>query len=65
MPTPPGRALVSIVGTDRNRSRPQPHHLGALMKSAAGDTVVVQLPGGTEYLTVQDAYGRISVEPFR
>ena len=24
----------------------------ALMKSAAGDSVVLQLPGGTEYLTV-------------
>jgi transcription elongation GreA/GreB family factor len=23
-----------------------------LMKSAAGDSVVLQLPGGTEYLTV-------------
>ena len=24
----------------------------ALMKSAAGDSVVIQMPGGTEYLTV-------------
>jgi len=36
------------------------------MKSAAGDSVVLQLPGGTEYLTVLEvSYGRISVEPFR
>jgi transcription elongation factor GreB len=37
-----------------------------LMKSAAGDRVVLQAPGGTEYLTVLDVcYERISVEPFR
>jgi transcription elongation factor GreB len=37
-----------------------------LMKSAAGDSVVLQLPGGTEYLTVLDVvYQRISTEPFR
>jgi hypothetical protein len=36
------------------------------MKSAAGDSVVLQLPGGTEYLTVlKVCYERISVEPFR
>jgi transcription elongation factor GreB len=35
------------------------------MKSAAGDSVVLQLPGGTEYLTVLDVrYERIDVEPF-
>src|SRR3954467_4600543 len=63
--------VVSIVGTDeidldRNHiSWVSP--LGrALIKSAAGDTVVLQLPGGTEYLTVLDVrYERISVEPFR
>src|ERR1700689_4002473 len=63
--------VVSIVGTDeidleRNHiSWVSP--LGrALMKSAAGDSVVLQLPGGTEYLTVLDVrYERISVEPFR
>ena len=63
--------LVSIVGTDeidlkRNHiSWVSP--LGrALMKSAAGDRVVLQLPGGTEYLTVLEVcYQRISVEPFR
>jgi transcription elongation factor GreB len=37
----------------------------ALMKSAAGDRVVLQAPGGTEYLTVLEVcYKRISVEPF-
>ena len=36
------------------------------MKSAAGDSVVLQAPRGTEYLTVLDVrYERISVEPFR
>ena len=63
--------VVSIVGTDeidldRNHiSWVSP--LGrALMKSTAGDSVVLQLPGGTEYLTVQEVrYERISVEPFR
>ena len=63
--------VVSIVGTDeialdRNHiSWVSP--LGrALMKSAPGDSVVLQLPGGTEYLTVLEVrYQRISVEPFR
>jgi transcription elongation factor GreB len=37
-----------------------------LMKSAAGDSVVLQAPGGSEYLTVLEVcYERISVEPFR
>ena len=55
----------------RGRSQPQPHQLGvtsgrALMKSAAGDSVVLEAPGGTEYLTVLEVrYERISVEPFR
>jgi transcription elongation factor GreB len=36
------------------------------MKSAAGDSVVLQLPGGTEYLAVLEVwYERIFVEPFR
>jgi len=59
-------------GHRRNRSQPQPHQLGvtfgarALMKSAAGDSVVLQAPGGTEYLTVLEVCcERISVEPFR
>jgi len=63
--------VVSIVGTDEiDLSR---NHISwvsplgrALMKSAAGDSVVLQLPGGTEYLTVLEVcYERISVQPFR
>ena len=63
--------VVSIVGADevdldRNHiSWVSP--LGrALMKSAAGDSVVLQAPRGAEYLTVLEvSYQRISVEPFR
>jgi transcription elongation factor GreB len=63
--------VVSIVGTDevdldRNHiSWVSP--LGrALMKSAAGDSVVLEAPGGTEHLTVLEVrYERIAVEPFR
>jgi transcription elongation factor GreB len=62
--------VVSIVGADevdldRNHiSWVSP--LGrALLKSAAGDSVVLQAPGGTEYLDVLAvSYERISVEPF-
>ena len=63
--------VVSIVGTDEvdlNRNHISwVSPLGrALMKSAAGDSVVLQVPGGTEYLTVLEVcYERISVEPFR
>ena len=63
--------VVSIVGTDEidlNRNHISwVSPLGrALMKSAAGDSVVVQLPGGIENLTVLEVcYERISVEPFR
>ena len=63
--------VVSIVGTDEvdlNRSHISwVSPLGsALMKSAAGDRVVLQAPGGTTYLTVLEVvYQRISVEPFR
>ncbi len=63
--------VVSIVGTDEidlNRNHISwVSPLGrALMKSAAGDSVVVQLPGGKEYLTVLEVrYERIPVEPFR
>src|SRR5690349_4326263 len=63
--------VVSIVGTDEvdlNRNHISwVSPLGrALMKSAAGDSVVLQLPGGTEDLTVLEVcYKRISVEPFR
>src|SRR3984893_8278313 len=63
--------VVSIGGTDevdlaRNHiSWVSP--LGrALLKSAAGDSVVLQAPGGTEYLDVLEVcYERISVEPLR
>ncbi len=63
--------VVSIVGADevdltRNHiSWVSP--LGrSLMKSAAGDCVVLQAPGGTESLTILEVfYERISVEPFR
>jgi transcription elongation factor GreB len=62
---------VSIVGTDEvdlNRNHiswVSPLGL-ALMKSAAGDRVALQAPGGTEYLIVLEVcYERISVEPFR
>jgi transcription elongation factor GreB len=63
--------VVSIVGTDEvdlNRNHISwVSPLGrALMKSAAGDSVLLQAPGGTEYLTVLEVrYERISVEPFR
>ena len=63
--------VVSIVGADEvdlNRNHVSwMSPLGrALMKSAAGDSVVLQAPGGTECLTVLDvSYNRISVEPFR
>jgi transcription elongation factor GreB len=62
---------ASIVGTDEvdlNRNHISwVSPLGrALMKSEAGDSVVVQLPGGTEGLTVLEVrYESISVEPFR
>ena len=37
-----------------------------MMKSAAGDSVVLHLPGGTEDLDVLEVrYERIAVEPFR
>ena len=63
--------VVSIVGTDEvdlNRNHISfVSPLGrALMKSAAGESVVLQAPGGTENLTVLEVgYERISVEPFR
>src|SRR6202171_3445966 len=63
--------VVSIVGTDEvdlNRNHISwMSPLGcALMKSAAGDRVVLHAPGGTEYLTVLEVcYERISVDPFR
>jgi transcription elongation factor GreB len=63
--------VVSIVGIDEvdlNRNHISwMSPLGrALMKSEAGDSVVLQAPGGTEYLTVLEVrYEHISVEPFR
>src|SRR6202051_4917379 len=63
--------VMSIVGTDEvdlNRNHISwVSPLGrALIKSAAGDSVVLHAPGGTEYLTVLEVcYERISVEPFR
>src|SRR5690348_3048594 len=63
--------VVSIVGADEvDLAR---NHISwisplgrALMKSAAGDRVILQAPRGTEYLTVLEVrYERISVEPFR
>jgi len=63
--------VVSIVGTDEvDLSR---NHISwvsplgrALMRSAAGDSVILQAPSGTEHLTVLEVrYQRISVEPFR
>ena len=62
---------VSIVGTDEvdlNRNHISwVSPLGrALMKSAAGDSVVLQAPGGTEHLTILEVrYESIPVEPFR
>src|SRR6187397_1392726 len=62
--------VVSIVGTDEvdlNRNHISwVSPLGrALMKSAAGDRVVLEAPGGTAYLTVLEvSYQRILVEAF-
>ena len=63
--------MVCIVGTDEVDL--DLDHISwvsplarALMKSSAGDRVVLQAPGGTEYLTIVDVcYERIPVEPFR
>src|SRR5450432_4264330 len=63
--------VVSIVGTDEvdlNRNHISwVSPLGrALLKSAAGDSVVLEAPGGKEYLMVLEVrYERIPVEPFR
>jgi len=62
--------VVSIVGTDevdldRNHISWVSPLARALMKSAAGDRVVLQAPGGTEYLSVLEVcYERIPVKPF-
>jgi transcription elongation factor GreB len=63
--------VVSIVGVDEvdlNRNHISwVSPLGrALMKSTVGDRVLLQAPGGAEYLTVLEVrYERIAVEPFR
>jgi transcription elongation factor GreB len=63
--------VVSIVGTDevdldRNHISWMSPLGRALMKSAVGDSVTLEAPGGTEELTVLDVrYERIPVEPFR
>jgi transcription elongation factor GreB len=62
---------VSIVGTDevdlnRNHISWASPLARALMKSEAGDSVVLHAPGGADQLEVLDVrYERISVEPFR
>ena len=63
--------VVSIVGTDevdldRDHISWVSPLARALMKSVAGDRVVLQAPGGTETLTVLEVcYKRIPVKPFR
>jgi transcription elongation factor GreB len=63
--------VVCIVGADevdlnRNHVSWMSPLARALMKSAAGDSVVLEAPGGREELEVLEVrYERISVEPFR
>ncbi|HET9216634.1 MAG TPA: transcription elongation factor GreB [Terriglobia bacterium] len=63
--------VVSIVGTDevdleRNQISWVSPLARALMKAAAGDRVLLQAPGGEEYLIVMEVcYKHIPVEPFR
>jgi len=62
--------VVTIVGIDETDHRRK--HISwisplarTLMKSKAGDTVILQAPGGTEELEVIDVrYERVDVEPF-
>ena len=62
--------MVSIVGTDevdldRDHISWVSPLARALMKAAAGDRVVLQSPGGTEYLIVLEVcYQPILVKPF-
>ena len=62
--------VVSIVGTDevdlaRNHISWVSPLARALMKSGAGDRVVLHAPGGTEHLEILDVqYERIPMEPF-
>jgi transcription elongation factor GreB len=63
--------IVRIVGADevdvnRNYISWVSPLAKALMKSAAGDQVVLRAPGGTEKLEIVDViYKRIEMEPFR
>jgi transcription elongation factor GreB len=63
--------MVSIVGADEvDLSRNHISWLSplgrALMRSAAGDSVILHAPGGIEHLTVLEVrYQHIAVEPFR
>ena len=63
--------VVSIVGSDevdleRNHISWMSPLARALMKSEAGDSVVLEAPGGREELEVLEVrYERIPVEPFR
>lgn len=63
--------MVSIVGTDEvDLSRSHISWLSplgrALMRSAAGDSVILQAPSRSEHLTVLEVrYQPIAVEPFR
>src|SRR5436853_886560 len=66
-----GERVAVIVGTDevdldRNHISWVSPLARALMKSAAGDRVLLQAPGGTEYLIVLEVrYERIPVKQFR
>jgi transcription elongation factor GreB len=63
--------VVSIVGTDevdldRDYISWMSPLARALMKSEAGDRVLLQAPGGKEYLIVLEVcYKRVPMEPFR
>jgi len=63
--------VVSVVGVDevdleRNYISWVSPLARALMKSGAGDRVVLRAPGGTEQLEILEVrYERIPVEPFR
>ena len=62
--------VVSVVGADEVDL--ERHHISwlsplarTLMKSRAGDTVMLRAPGGTEELEILEVtYGRIAVAPF-
>ena len=63
--------VVSVVGADevdlkRNHVSWESPLGRALMKAAVGDRVLLEAPGGSDYLTVLEVrYERIEVEPFR